>query len=185
MTTIVDNTPIHGVQLVELNAFGDARGSFREIFRREWFPQRTWTSLQSNCSRSKEGVLRGLHFHFHQVDYWFVPEGVIRAALVDIRPHSPTYRTAWTVDMGSGRELGLYIPVGVAHGFATLADATLLYFVDNYYDGSDEHGIAWDDASLRIDWGLQTPIVSARDRANAPLDALSAELRERLAHVTL
>ncbi|MCO5199752.1 MAG: dTDP-4-dehydrorhamnose 3,5-epimerase [Anaerolineae bacterium] len=166
MTTITESTTISGVYVVQLQSFGDDRGSFREFFRKEWFPQRSWDDLQTNCSHSKAGVLRGLHYHFHQVDYWFVPKGTIRAALFDMRPSSPTFMATQTVDMGEANERGLFIPIGVAHGFATLADATLVYVVDNYFDGRDEYGIAWNDPALGIDWELTEPVVSARDQNN-------------------
>jgi dTDP-4-dehydrorhamnose 3,5-epimerase len=166
MTTITESTLISGVYVVELQSFGDDRGSFREFFRKEWFAQRSWGDFQTNCSHSKAGVLRGLHYHFHQVDYWFVPRGTIRAALFDMRPNSPTFMNTQTVDMGEANERGLFIPIGVAHGFATLTDASLVYVVDNYFDGSDEYGVAWNDPALTIDWGLENPVVSGRDQNN-------------------
>jgi dTDP-4-dehydrorhamnose 3,5-epimerase len=166
MTTITESTTISGVYVVELQSFGDDRGSFREFFRKEWFPQRNWGDFQTNCSHSKAGVLRGLHYHFHQVDYWYVPRGTIRAALFDMRPNSPTFMATQTVEMGETNERGLFIPIGVAHGFATLTDASLVYVVDNYFDGSDEYGVAWNDPALGIDWGLENPVVSGRDQTN-------------------
>lgn len=166
MTTIIESTLISGVYIVELQSFGDDRGSFREFFRKEWFPQCSWDDFQTNCSHSKAGVLRGLHYHFHQVDYWYVPRGTIRAALFDMRPNSPTFMAIQTVDMGETNERGLFIPIGVAHGFATLTDASLVYVVDNYFDGSDEYGVAWHDPALGIDWGLANPVVSGRDQTN-------------------
>lgn len=177
MAKIENSTKIDGVQIVQLSAFGDERGSFREFFRREWFPQRSWEKMQTNCSHSAENVLRGLHYHFHQCDYWFVPKGHIRAALFDMRPDSPTYLATQTVEMGEDYEVGLFIPIGVAHGFATLRDATLIYVVDNYYDGVDEYGVAWNDPALAIDWGLKDPIVSGRDQGNPVFKDISAELR--------
>jgi dTDP-4-dehydrorhamnose 3,5-epimerase len=179
MPQIAESDRIAGVQIVSLQAYGDERGSFREFFRREWFPQRSWEQTQTNCSHSAEGVLRGLHYHFHQVDYWFVPRGLIRAALLDMRPGSPTFGNTQTLEMGEGRELGLFIPIGVAHGFATLRDATLIYVVDHYFDGSDEYGVAWDDPALGIDWGLAEPVVSARDRGNPLFGEVSADMRPR------
>lgn len=166
MSNIIESEIISDVQVAHLRAFGDDRGSFRELFRREWFPQRTWDNMQSNCSHSSKGVLRGLHYHFHQCDYWFVPKGHVRAALFDMRPDSPTYMATQTIDMGEKYELGLFIPIGVAHGFATIEDATLIYIVDNYYDGDDEHGVAWNDPALGINWGLTDPVVSGRDLKN-------------------
>lgn len=166
MPHIVESDRIAGVMINHLRAFGDDRGSFRELFRKEWFPQRSWEKVQSNCSFSTAGVLRGLHYHFQQVDYWYVPHGTIRAALFDMRPASPTYLATQTIDMGEQNDIGLFIPIGVAHGFATLTDAKLVYIVDNYYDSSDEFGVLWNDPALGIDWGLREPVLSGRDQRN-------------------
>ena len=83
--------------------------------------------MQCNRSDSKPGVLKGLHYHHNQIDYWYVPIGRPRAALVDIRQHSPTYLNTYMVEMGEENEIGLYIPSGVAHGFIALTDVTLTY----------------------------------------------------------
>ena len=176
MPIIENSTLIQGVQIVHLQAFGDTRGRFMESFRKEWFPQRSWVRLQCNRSDSAKGVVRGLHYHHKQIDYWYVVAGRIRAAMVDIRPFSPTYLAAQTVDMGADNNLGLFIPIGVAHGFATLSDATLTYVVDNYYDGGrDENGVAWNDPTFNIDWGIENPIVSARDQQNKMLKDIPAD----------
>lgn len=167
MAEIKQSDQILGVYTAHLNAFGDERGRFMETFRKEWFPQRSWKTIQTNRSDSMGNVVRGLHYHFKQVDYWYVVSGMIRAVLVDIRPDSPTFRSVDTVDIGDANPLGLFIPVGVAHGFATLTyRVTLTYIVDNYYDSDDEFGIAWNDPSLNIDWGVQQPTVSDRDQKN-------------------
>lgn len=166
---------IKDVYTVELRAFGDPRGRFLETFRKAWFPQRTWDVIQTNRSDSKAGVLRGLHYHFYQVDYWYVMQGQIRAALADIRPDSPTYGAVETIEMGGDIELGLFVPVGVAHGFLALTAATLTYIVDNYYDSEDEYGIAWDDPQLSIPWGAESPILSTRDAANPGLADIDSE----------
>jgi dTDP-4-dehydrorhamnose 3,5-epimerase len=71
--------------------------------------------------------------------------------------------------MGEKNQLGIFIPVGVAHGFITLTDATLTYIVDNYYDGADEYGVAWNDPDLALPWGVESPVVSSRDAANPQL----------------
>ena len=158
---------IDGVMTVPLQPFGDERGRFMETFRREWFPGVNWERLQSNRSDSAAGVLRGLHYHFKQIDYWYATKGEIRVGLVDLRRSSPTYLRSAAIDMGEGNMIGLFIPEGVAHGFAALTDCTLIYIVNNYYDGgSDEYGIAWDDPQANIDWGISAPSLSARDQAN-------------------
>ena len=170
--------PIRGVQTVPLQAFGDDRGRFMETFRKEWFPQVNWARLQSNRSDSSAGVLRGLHYHFKQVDYWLALRGRIRVGLVDLRRSSPTYLASASLDMGEDRLLGLFIPEGVAHGFAALTDCTLTYIVNNYYDGgADEFGIAWDDPQANIDWGLTNPALSRRDQNNPPIVDIPPEAR--------
>lgn len=175
MATIQESETIAGVYIVELDTFADQRGRFMETFRKEWFPQRAWENVQTNRSDSRQGVLRGLHYHFRQADYWYVVQGEIRAGLFDIRSDSPTYRAGQTVTMGGGRQIGLFIPPGVAHGFAALTNVTLTYVVDQYYDSSDEHGVAWDDPAAAIDWGLEQPILSDRDADNPRLDAIPAQ----------
>jgi dTDP-4-dehydrorhamnose 3,5-epimerase len=166
MPKIQESSLIKDVQIVAFEAFGDERGRFMETFRKEWFPQRSWERVQTNRSDSQTGVLRGLHYHFKQVDYWIVGAGKIRAALYDLRPDSPSRGTVQTLEMGEENLVGVFIPVGVAHGFVTLTDATILYIVDNYYDGTDEYGVAWNDPDIAMPWGLESPIVSKRDAVN-------------------
>lgn len=166
MTPAQPFPPIHGVMTLPLQPFGDERGRFMETFRAEWFPGVDWTRLQCNRSDSSAGVLRGLHYHFNQVDYWCPLRGELRVGLVDLRRSSPTYLAAASLDMGGDGLRGLFIPEGVAHGFAALSDCTLMYIVNNYYDGADEYGIAWDDPQANIDWGISAPALSRRDQNN-------------------
>lgn len=166
MAQISESDLIQGVVLVSLAPFEDERGHFVETFRKEWFPQRTWDVIQGNASYSRAGVLRGLHFHHRQVDYWFVPSGTIRVGLCDLRCSSPTYRAVQTLEIGDQSFMGLYIPVGVVHGFVALTDAILTYLVDNYYDGTDEHGVAWNDPDINLPWGISNPHLSCRDAQN-------------------
>jgi dTDP-4-dehydrorhamnose 3,5-epimerase len=166
MPVIRESKLIRGVFIVQLKQFADERGRFIEVFRKEWFRGRTWGSIQNNQSESKAGVLRGLHYHHKQVDYWHVIQGRMRAGLVDLRQSSRSYGQADVIEINHEDHLGLYIPVGVAHGFAALTQVTLFYIVDNYYDGQDEYGIAWNDPDLGLDWGVSSPIVSERDNNN-------------------
>jgi len=144
-----------------------------ETFRKEWFPERSWEKMQTNRSTSQAGVLRGLHYHFYQVDYWFVVQGTIRVGLADLRTTSPTYKASQVVEIGDDNPMGVFIPVGVAHGFLSLTDITLMYVVDNYYDGGkDEYGVAWNDPDLGVAWGNDNPILSDRDQANPFLSSI-------------
>jgi len=159
---------IRGVHLVPLRAFADDRGYFFESFRRTWIPG-VRDMIQGNCSFSKAGVLRGMHYHLKQADFWVVPSGHVRAALFDMRTGSPTRGASQVVEMGTKYPVGIYIPKGVAHGFYALAESFMTYLVDEFYDNSDEKGVRWDDPALGIDWGAHNPIVSDRDRQNPAL----------------
>ena len=182
MTNIKESLAIKGVYTAELKPFGDERGRFMETFRKEWFPQRSWNVVQTNRSDSVGPVVRGLHYHFRQIDYWYVVSGLIRAVLVDIRPDSPTFKHVETIDIGDAKSYGLFIPIGVAHGFATLTyRVTLTYIVDNYYDSQDEYGIAWNDPELRIDWGIENPTISPRDARNPNLEDIPRHMLPTLA----
>ncbi len=166
MTDIVVSGQIAGVKFSMLRVFGDERGRFLETFRKEWFPERSWDIVQTNRSDSSAGVLRGLHYHFKQVDYWYVVDGVARVGLADLRSGSPTFRSTQIVEIGGDHQMGILIPTGVAHGFYAVTDVTLTYLVDNIYDGADEFGVAWDDPVLQIDWKVTDPLLSQRDSAN-------------------
>ena len=166
---------IDGVAIVELRAHADDRGRFVETFRQSWLDDAP-PMVQSNRSDSRRGVLRGLHYHLRQADYWYAPSGRILVAMHDLRGSSPTRGASQTVEIGEGAELGVYIPPGVAHGFQALADSTLTYLVDRYYDATDEHGLAWDDPTAAIPWPIPDPVLSPRDQANPKLDAIPDEL---------
>src|SRR2546423_3534065 len=170
---------IEGVTLVHFQKFGDARGYFYETFRHSWLPGGR-SMVQGNCSFSHAGVLRGMHYHLKQADFWSVPVGRVRAAVYDFRPSSPTRGASLVLELGRESPIGLYIPRGVAHGFCALEDSFMTYLVDEYYDGADELGIRWDDPALGIDWGLASPpTVSERDAQNPPLQAIAAAQRPR------
>jgi dTDP-4-dehydrorhamnose 3,5-epimerase len=165
---------IQGVYIVALKQFADDRGYFFESFRKSWVPG-VAEMIQGNVSYSKAGVLRGLHYHLKQADFWLVPQGHVRAVLYDIRRSSPTRGASQIQELGETHPFGLYIPPGVAHGFFTLAPSLTTYFVDNYYDDSDEHGIRWDDPALGLEWGALDPIISGRDQRNPLLAAIPAD----------
>ncbi|MEW6059900.1 MAG: dTDP-4-dehydrorhamnose 3,5-epimerase family protein [Actinomycetota bacterium] len=167
--TKVSATGLAGVHLVSLEPHDDPRGSLTEVFRREWLPE-SREMVQANLSRSQPNVLRGLHFHLRQADYWCFVSGIAFVGLFDLRDDSPTRGHKAEIAIDADRErTGLYIPSGVAHGFCALSEVRLLYFVDAYYTGEDEHGLAWNDPDVGIDWPVADPVLSDRDRANPPL----------------
>ncbi len=185
---------LRGVRYGQVQRHADSRGAFRELWRASAFgvldpadagapPDVEPRFVQANLSSSAPGVLRGLHYHRRQLDYWTVASGRALVALVDVRPLIDRSGPRALVET---RELAadefVVIPVGVAHGFLALEPLELLYLVTNEYDGSDELGFAWDDPAVGVPWPeLSTtpdgrPILSDRDRSNPPL----AELVERL-----
>lgn len=171
----IEDGGLAGVLLVRLDVHIDDRGSLVETFRQEWVPGAS-PMVQATRSDSRRGVVRGLHYHRRQADYWYVPRGRIFVAMIDLRRSSPTGRKTLTLEMDEGDGLGLYIPPGVAHGFQAVTDATLMYLVDRYYDSSDEHGLAWDDPDAAIAWPIGDPILSDRDRGNPKLKDIPEEL---------
>jgi dTDP-4-dehydrorhamnose 3,5-epimerase len=130
--------------------------------------------IQGNRGDRKAGAVVGLHYHLHQADFWYVPFGQCRVVLHDLREGGPTDGKTLTIDLGSPPgtagvdhdHRGVYIPPGVAHGFAALTDMTITYLVDGYYNPADELGVAWDDPAIGADWGVSDPVLSARDQAN-------------------
>jgi dTDP-4-dehydrorhamnose 3,5-epimerase len=160
---------IDGAGLVDLVAHPDDRGAMTELYRREWFPDGP-EMVQANHSESRAGVLRGLHFHRRQTDYWVLLEGSAFVGLFDLRAGSPTEGASALLGLdASGALQGLLIPPGVAHGFFAETPIRLEYLVDLAFDGSDENGLAWDDAGTGILWPAADPVLSERDRSNPSL----------------
>jgi dTDP-4-dehydrorhamnose 3,5-epimerase len=153
---------IDGVVIRELVVHADARGRFLETFRKEWVPGAR-DMIQANRADRQSGCVVGLHFHRHQADWWYVVLGTARVVLHDLRVGSPTDGETMCFDLDGSEPRGVYIPPGVAHGFASLTDLTLTYLVDGYYDPADELGVAWDDPDIAADWGVADPVLSARD----------------------
>jgi dTDP-4-dehydrorhamnose 3,5-epimerase len=166
---IRESSLIRGVKQVRLEAHEDARGKFVETFRKEWFPERAWGAVQVNQGFSRAGVLRGLHYHLKQIDYWWPTSGRLRVGLYDLRRASPTRGAREVFDLDAVVPVGVFIPVGVAHGYLALSEAVLSYVVDEYFDGKDEYGVAWNDPEIAIDWGITDPVLSPRDASNPRL----------------
>lgn len=173
-------TDIEGIVIIEPELFGDGRGYFfesynREVFDREVSPIRF---VQDNESRSRYGVVRGLHFQraeFAQAKLVRVIEGRVLDVAVDIRPGSPTFGRHVAVELSGANHRQLFIPRGFAHGFAVLSpEALFQYKCDNFYAPQAEGGIAWDDPALAIDWRLprEAVILSERDRKHPTLQEL-------------
>jgi dTDP-4-dehydrorhamnose 3,5-epimerase len=170
MASVKEEPTIAGVYIVEPSVHGDARGLFVETYRRSWIPGGR-EMIQANRADRAAGSIVGLHYHLHQADYWYVPFGRARVVLHDLRQGGPTDRATLVVDLGarddgSHDHRGVFIPPGVAHGFAALTDMTITYLVDGYYNPADELGVAWDDPEIGADWGVVDPVLSERDGKN-------------------
>ncbi len=158
---------IDGVRIVTRDVYGDLRGRFCEIFRTGSMPE---TFVQCNHSRSAAGVLRGLHYHRHQADLWYVPAGRAQVGLADLRRRGGTPVTE-TFVLDAAEPTTVFIPSGVAHGYLALTELDVIYWVTSEYDPSDEHGVAWNDPTLAIPWRIDAePVLSERDAKNPNLD---------------
>ena len=159
---------IDAVVVVNPEVHADQRGIFVETWRRQWVPGGR-EMVQANRADRQAGSLVGLHYHLHQADFWYVAAGRARVVLHDLRVGSPTDGATESFNLGgdgTARHRGVYIPPGVAHGFAALSDVTMTYLVDCPYDPDDELGLAWNDREVAADWGLADPVLSDRDNAN-------------------
>ena len=181
MAKITESIVIKGVQIVEPQMHGDSRGIFIETYRREWFPLGR-EMLQGNRGDRQAGCIVGLHYHLHQADYWYVPIGTCRVVLHDLRVGSPTDGATQVIDIGARADgthdhRGIFIPPGVAHGFASLTDMTITYLVDGYYNPADERGLAYNDPAVKADWGFANPILSKRDQDNPTRDNIDPQFQ--------
>ena len=153
---------VEGVEVFPLRRFEDERGWFEELRRESRLPK---PSHQTNLSFSREGVIRGLHYHERGQDDLFVClEGTARLVVLD-RDSGETF---W-LDIGDDNPAAVYVPGHHAHGFEALTDVLVLYHVSEEYDPADpdEHAVPWDDPRVKHIWSTQSPILSERDQAAA------------------
>lgn len=156
----VIKTDIEGPVIIEPRIFGDARGYFFESYSEREFREKVAdvTFVQDNESRSRRGVLRGLHFQappFAQSKLVRVVVGAVLDVAVDLRRDSPTYGRHVAVELTADNHRQFFIPRGFAHGFSVLSDDVIFqYKCDNFYAPRSEGAIAWNDPALGIDWRL-------------------------------
>lgn len=167
-------TAIEGVIIVEPDVFGDHRGFFMESWSQRAFEQAGlhYDFVQDNHSRSTvKGTLRGIHFQRgdkSQAKLVRCVRGAVLDVAVDLRPESPTYRQWVAVELSEENKKQLLIPRRFGHGFVTLTDdVEFLYKADNFYAPEADGGIRWNDPDIAVDWGVEHPVLSAKDE-NAP-----------------
>ena len=180
----VIQSELSGILVIEPRSFRDERGFFLESFQAERYRDNGIADvfIQDNHSRSRQGVLRGLHFQIKhpQAQIVTVIRGRIFDAAVDLRPGSATFGRWYGVELSDEGPRQLYMAPGFAHGFCVLSDfADLHYKVTRFYDHADEGGLIWNDSEVGIRWPIEQPTVSGRDGAYPSLRQLN---RNRLPH---
>lgn len=172
-------TGIRDLVVIEPTVFGDARGFFMETYTRRDFeeigiPQEF---VQDNHSKSKKGVLRGLHFQTeHAQDKLIrVIKGAVLDVVVDMREGSPTFGKYYAIELSEENKKMFFIPKGFAHGFLSLTDEVeFLYKVTDYYYPGFDSGVIWNDKDIGIEWnlekyGISEPLLSDKDKVLKPL----------------
>ena len=173
----VVKTKLAGVLIIEPKIFGDHRGFFKETFNAERYKELAGidlTFVQDNHSRSGKGVLRGLHFQKTkpQGKLVSVTRGAVYDVAADINPESSTYGQYVGVELSEDNQRQLWVPPGYAHGFVVISDGVdFVYKCTDYYDPTDEGGIAWDCPLLNIDWPISDIQLSDKDKTYKGLKA--------------
>jgi dTDP-4-dehydrorhamnose 3,5-epimerase and related enzymes len=159
--------PLQGAYVIDMPAFFDDRGTFIKTFHDTTLQQHgvNFTLKESYFSLSKKDVIRGMHFqtppHQH-AKVVFCPQGAILDVIVDLRRNSPTYRQFFAQELSAENHKAYYIPEGFAHGFKSLTDDAITYYlVSSEYSQQHDTGVRYD--SIGFDWQCPAPIISARD----------------------
>lgn len=163
-------TGIEGAFLIELASFKDARGQFARVFCEDSFELKGLETsfVQNSISENfKRGTLRGMHYQdapFEEVKLVQVLRGALYDVILDLRPQSKTYLEWFGAKLTSKNNRLLYIPKGLAHGFQTLEDDTLVYYmISEKYAPAYARGVRWNDPAFKIKWPLKEVIISKKD----------------------
>ncbi|NLX81431.1 MAG: dTDP-4-dehydrorhamnose 3,5-epimerase [Proteiniphilum sp.] len=173
-------TNIEGLLIIEPTIFEDSRGYFMESFSQKEFQNIVGKIdfVQENESKSKYGVVRGLHFQqgeYAQAKLVRVVIGSVLDVAVDIRVGSPTFGQHLAIELSEDNKRQLFIPRGFAHGFSVLSEEAIFqYKCDNYYNPQSEGAILWNDPQLNIDWKIpqENILLSDKDKTNNLLSTL-------------
>jgi dTDP-4-dehydrorhamnose 3,5-epimerase len=163
----IQKLPLQGALLITMPAFTDDRGVFVKTFHETTLKNAgvSFTLRESYFSLSKKDVIRGMHFQLpphHHSKIVFCPQGAIMDVIVDIRKNSPTYGQYFAHELSADNHLAYYIPEGFAHGFKSLTDDAITYYlVSSEYSQQHDTGIRYD--SIGYDWQVEKPIISPRD----------------------
>ena len=174
----VTESGIKGVFIIEPDVYEDDRGFFMETFHNERYRKLLGINLdfvQDNISRSSKNVLRGMHFqkNYPQGKIVKASRGEILDVVVDLRKDSPTYGTWESFRLSEKNKLQVWIPPGFAHGFLVMSDlADIDYKCTEYYHPEDELCLMWNDPEVAIDWTINDPILSEKDKKGLSLKDL-------------
>jgi dTDP-4-dehydrorhamnose 3,5-epimerase len=166
----VITTEINGLLIIQPKVFEDNRGYFYESYNESLFRQNGIDQhfVQDNQSLSHTGVLRGLHFQrppYDQGKLVRIVKGAVLDVAVDIRKNSPTYGKHFSIELTEENKTMFWVPSGFAHGFLTLRDNTIFsYKCTNFFNKESEDCILWNDTSLGINWGIELPQLSEKDK---------------------
>lgn len=166
-------TKLDGVVIIEPDVFGDNRGFFMESWNKKKMEEAGfyYDFVQDNHSKSTvKGTLRGIHFQKGkkaQAKLVRCVKGAVLDIAVDLRKNSPTFKQWIGVELSEENKKQLLIPRGFGHGFVTLTDdVEFLYKADNYYAPEADAGIRWNDLDIGVEWGVENPILSEKDKKN-------------------
>jgi dTDP-4-dehydrorhamnose 3,5-epimerase len=172
-------TGIEDLALIEPDVHGDERGFLVETFRKHDLADLGIDAdfVQDNHSRSRGRVLRGIHLQKGQAKLVRCPRGRIWDVAVDLRPDSPTYKQWEGHELDGETHRQLFVPAGFGHGFCLLTEeADVLYRLSSYYDPELEMGVAWNDPEIGIEWPIDDPMLSERDRSAPSLAEVASSL---------
>jgi len=174
-------TSLPGVVVIEPKVFGDRRGFFMETFQAERYREAVGINLdfvQDNLSHSQGGVARGLHYqlNYPQGKLVSVITGEVFDVAVDVRQGSPTFGQWFGTMLNDENHRQIYIPAGFAHGFCVISDTVnFQYKCTDYYHPEDEIGVLWNDPAIGIEWPIDAPILSDKDKHLLPLSDIPAD----------
>jgi len=175
------DTRLEGLVLIEPDVFPDERGFFLETYRENVYRELgiDVQFVQDNHSRSQRGAIRAFHFQLAPGQDKLVrcARGAVYDVAIDLRRPSPTYMQWEAFELSDANHRQLFVPVGFAHGFCVTSEvADVTYKVSNYYEAATERGIAFDDPDVAVEWPVDEPLVSDRDRSNPRLREIADEL---------
>lgn len=172
----ITKTKLDGVVIIEPDVFSDNRGFFMESWNKKKMEEfgLYYDFVQDNHSKSTvKGTLRGIHFQKGdkaQAKLVRCVKGAVLDVAVDLRKNSPTFKQWVGVELSAENKKQLLIPCGFGHGFVTLTDdVEFLYKADNYYAPEADAGIRWNDPDIGVDWGVEKPILSEKDKKSSLL----------------